>query len=387
MKRPETFSDIKGHDWLCQYFTEHIRKGTLHHFLILEGPEGLGKTSFADVIALSLVYGLDNSAKRHEVYENVVAKGLENDNIKRFKCSVDGGKEVAKQIKDEMNSTFVVSGHKVIICDECHGFSEQAQDVFLSETEFIDSNVYLIMLTTEVNKLKASLRSRAVPIHLKPLKQSDMIAVLRNEINAKHLNVQNLDATLVLIAEWAGCKPRVGLNLLNAFSDGSTVSAKDIRELVGYLDVKDVVPLLASLSGSMTYGLSYIAEMRIDATLVDIVIECLNVKTGAASYKLKYEEAKYIREQLVSVEVDQLVKFLYGITKHSKLTKTDVINAYISAHNNFEILAKQDTKAELSTENIQRANTQLEIDNEVVSKAPTLDDLILNSKVISGGDV
>ena len=143
MKRPETFNDVKGHDWLVNYLVDNITKGTLHHFLILEGPEGLGKTSIADLIALSLVYGLNPSEKRDDAYKNVICKNLSNDNIKRFKCSVDGGKDVARQIKDEMNTTFTVQGPKVIICDECHGFTEQAQDVFLSETEFMDSNVYL----------------------------------------------------------------------------------------------------------------------------------------------------------------------------------------------------------------------------------------------------
>ena len=42
MKRPYTFNDIVGHDWLIQFIKEHIEKGTLHHFLILEGAEGLG---------------------------------------------------------------------------------------------------------------------------------------------------------------------------------------------------------------------------------------------------------------------------------------------------------------------------------------------------------
>ena len=55
MKRPETFDDIKGHPWLVNYLTDHLVKGTLPHFIILEGQEGLGKTSIADLLALYLV--------------------------------------------------------------------------------------------------------------------------------------------------------------------------------------------------------------------------------------------------------------------------------------------------------------------------------------------
>ena len=382
MKRPETFDDIIGHDYMVEYFKDHISKGTLHHFIIIDGPEGLGKTSFADLIALSLVYGLQKSPERDEAYNNLVVGNSSNDYIKRFKCSEDGGKDVARLIKDEMHATFNLKRPKVIICDECHGFTEQAQDVFLAETEFIDERVYMIMLTTESNKLKASLKSRAVPIHLNPLKLQDMIKVLSREVAAKNLNLQNEQATLQMIAEWADCRPRTGLNILNAFSNGSTVSTNAIRELIGYMDVRDVVVLLATLSGSMTYGLSYIMEMVINTSLISIVIECITVKSGQTSYKLKLDDVRFIREQLHDVTVDQLVKFLYGITKSNRLDRTTIINAYVSAHSSFDVIVKPDTSDMLAVENVQRSNIAMEVSPEGKRGAPTFEDLLQNSDII-----
>ena len=385
MKRPEKFSDIKGHSWLINYLTNHLQKGTLHHFLIIEGPEGLGKTSIADLIALSLVCGLEDSPKRKSLYDNVIVKGDSCDNIKRFKCSVDGGKDAAKLIKDEMHNAFAVKGPKVIICDECHGLSEAAQDVFLAETEFLDDDVYVIMLTTEISKLKASLRSRAVPIHLNPLSMADMIAVLRTEVRAKNLTMQNEEAMLTMLAEWSGCKPRAGLNALNAFSNNSTVSVKELRDLIGYLEVSDLLPLLSSLSGSMTFGLKYISEMIVSDSIISLVIECINVKSGNGSYKIKANEVFKIREQLTNVTLDQLVLFLFSITQHQKLTRTDLLNAYIKAHSSFSNLAKSNPVEMLAVENIQRADAALQVSMESEAKAPTLDDLLTNSKIVNGG--
>lgn len=384
MKRPETFDEIKGHPWLVQYLKNHLENGTLHHFLILEGAEGLGKTSIADILALSLVYGVNPSEEKHEAYERVVVKGESNDYIKRFKLSVDGGKDVAVQVKDEMSATFNLKRPKVIICDECHGLTKQAQDVFLSETEFIDEKVYVIMLTTEVDKLKPSLRSRAVPIHLNTLKQADMIEVLRAEVVARGLRLQNENAILTMIAEWSECKPRTGLNILNAFGNGSSVSNSAIRELIGYLDVQDVLPVLSSLSGSMTFGLNYINEMKIDQSIVNLVIECLNVKSGNSSYKLKMTDIVSIKEQLLSVSEEQLVTFLYGITKHSVLTKVDMINAYISAHASRSTLVKEDTSELLAVEDTQRADIQQEIEGTTNRNACTIEDLLLNSSIVEG---
>ena len=384
MKRPATFEDIKGHSWLVEYLKDHISKGTLHHFLIFEGPEGLGKTSLADLIALSLVCGLEPSPKRTEMYKNVIVKGESNDNIKRFKCSVDGGKEAAKLIKDEMHAAFNLKGPKVIICDECHGLSDAAQDVFLAETEFLDDNVYVIMLTTEIGRLKASLRSRAVPIHLSPLSTSEMVSVLRTEVNERGLKLQSEQAMLTLLADWAQCKPRAGLNVLNAFADNSVVSANALRELIGYLEVGDVLPLLSSLSGSMTFGLRYISEMTVSNSIIDLVIECINIKSGNGSYKLNSSDVNKVREELTTVSVNQLIKFLYGLTKESTLTKTLLLNAYVSAHSSLSHLTKPAKDVEvLAQEDIQRADIAMQTVMESEAKAPTLDDLLTSSKIIN----
>ena len=384
MKRPYTFNDIVGHDWLIQFIKEHIEKGTLHHFLILEGAEGLGKTSLADLIALNLVYGLQDSDAKKKAYDEIAVKNGSNDYIKKYKMSVEGGKEAAKEVIAEMHATFTLDKPKVIICDECHGLSDAAQDVFLADTEFLDDKVYMIMLTTELDKLKASLRSRALPIHFNTLKLSDMVTVLKNEVDAKHLQIQGGDATLSLIAEWAECKPRKGLNLLNAFTPGSPVSMNVLRELIGYMDVRDVVPLLASLSGSMTFGLSYISEMQIDPTLVNVVVECIKVKSGQGSYRLKMNDVTFVRDQLVGVDVDQLVQFLFHLTKHSKLTRQGVINAYLAAHVNMKDISKADTSAMLDIEKGQKFSSITDAPVQSDNRAPSLEDMLRNSDIVEG---
>lgn len=386
MRRPRTFSDIRGHDWLVTYLEDHIRRGTLSQFIIIDGPEGLGKTSLADIIALSLVYGDPTSEEYENAYQTVVVNNQSNDNIKRFACSVDGGKDVAKLIKDEMNATFTKNGIKVLICDECHGLTDGAQDVFLAEMEFLPEGVYVLMLTTEAYKLKASLRSRAVPIHLNPLKRSDMMTVLKDEVVEKNLNIQSEDIVLGMIADWSGCKPRAGLNLLNAFDSGSSVSANIVRELVGSLDVSDVLPLLSSLNGSLTFGLSYISEMKINESLIDIVTECINIKAGHASYKFSVQDAKRVHKELINVTEEQLVEFLFGLTKRQSLTRSLVINAYISAHSSRELISKPDTRETLASENLQIADHAMKTESEGLSKAPTFEDLLADSSIIIGGN-
>lgn len=382
MKRPYSFDDIVGHTWLCNYLKEHILNKTLPHFLIIEGAEGLGKTSLADIIALNLVYGVEDSQEKRRAYETVVSNKVSNDYIKKYELSIEGGKDVARDVRNSLTNIFLTDRPTVVICDECHNLSDAGQDVFLSDTEYISDNVYLIMLTTEVERLKASLRSRAVPIHLNPLTNREMIQVLKREVNARRLTIQNEDITLGLIAEWSECKPRTGLNILNAFASDSAVASDTIRELIGYLNIDDVLPLLAALNGSMTYGLNFISEMPINNSLVSISIECLKLKSGSSSYKLKFDDAKKVYEQLADVTPEQLITFIYGLTKYQKLTRVAIINAFLTAHVNHKLIASSDTHEVLNIEKVQKAEVVPEIKLQSMNKAPKLSDLLQESEII-----
>lgn len=384
VKRLSSFRDVIGHDWLMEFLNNHVTNNTLPRFIIFDGPEGCGKTSIATLLALNLVYGLDNSEEKNTAYDELCHNNRSTNYIKKFKLSVDNGKDAAKDVLAEMHTTFTAGHRKIIIGDEAHNLSEAAQDVFLEDSEFLPENVYLFLLTTDVAKLKPALRSRAVPLHVPALKMSDMIAVLEREVQARHLNIQAKDATLQLIAEWADCRPRTGLSLLNAFADNSDISSEVIQNLIGYLSVDDVLPLFKALCGSITFGLSYINEMPINQSLITITSEVIRVLSHHASYKLKMTDVVKIKTELgQELDVDVLVDFLYGITSQPNLNRTCVIHAFLHAHKQKELLWNKDTATNLQLENQQRAKIVPEISTPVA--VPSLDDLLANCSVIKEG--
>lgn len=383
MHRLKSFDDIVGHGWLVDILRKHLQRDTLPHFLIFEGPEGLGKTTIADLLAIDLVYGNEDSDERTAAIKYVIDGNNSNDYIKKFKLSVDGGKETAKEVLSELTNTFNLKRNKVVICDECHNLSSAAQDVFLSDTEFLKSNVYLIMLTTDVQVLRASLRSRATSFHLYPLKRSEMLNVLKREVAERRLNVQHEDVVLSMICDWCECKPRTGLKILEAFADGESVSGDTIRQMIGSLDVDDVLPLINALSGSITFGLSYISEMPVNNTLIDMVVECVKLKTGSQSYKLRMEQIQKVKQALTDLPTDSLVEFLYGLTGQQPLTKTVVINAFLRAHVSRKLLGEESTRSMLSQELSQKSEILKNADTVRRTTAPTVEDLIANADVIN----
>lgn len=387
MRRPNSFNDIIGHDWLVNYLETHLRNQTVPQFLILEGPEGLGKTSIADLIAISLVYGLDDSGERRAAVDSIVNRGESNDYIKKFKCSVEGGRDAAKNILAELTNSFMLGHNKVILCDECHNLSKEAQDVFLSDTEFMKKGVYLIMMTTDIQQLRASLVSRAVQLHLYPLKHKDMMTVLRREVAERRLRIQNEEGTLSLICEWSECHPRNGLSMLNAFADGDSVSSNMIRDMIGVLDVSDVLPVLESLSSSMVFGLNYIADMKIDDSIIPLVSECFKVKSGNPSYKIQMSQISDIKQRLREVTEEQLIMFLKVITSREHVSRSLLINAFISAHSSKDLLGEKNTNYLLRADmDVKTAKGGDNIFKDNTVPVVTLRDLLNNSDVVSEGN-
>ena len=377
MARLHSFDEIIGHDWLKTYLLSKIDSGTLPHFIIIEGQEGLGKTSIADLIALRLCYG---ETPPEQVLSEVIDNHKSTSLIKKFTMSVEGGKDMAKLVLAEIKSN-ITSKNKVLILDECHGMSEAAQDVFLTDLEYLPQNVYVLMLTTELNKLKPTLRSRSISFHLLPLKLSDTIEILKRECVRKQLNIQGGDSTLRLIAEWSENKPRTALSILSAFEKES-VSENTIKEFIGYLDDSSVVQLLQMLNGPLVTGLDYISSMQISESLIPIVVEFIKIKSGFHSYKLKFSDARNNIALLKEVTVEQLSTFLYGITSHEKLTRKLILNSFIKAHKSYMNMLTTDNKTIIEAENNMRSDNS-HIVSKQVSAAPTLDSLLVGGKIVT----
>lgn len=386
LKRPHTFDDIIGHDVFKKYFIERIKRGTLPQFIVLEGPEGLGKTSIAEVIAITVNYGFDDSPQKTKAIQEVIDNRHSIDCIKKFNMAKDSGKDTAKEVLAELSPSMSTTGRKVVICDESHAIVESAQDVFLVETEYIPKNTYLIMCTTDKSKLKATLLSRAVCIPLSALTTSQMVQVLKKEAASRNLTIQGGDTMLRIIAEWADNKPRAALNILNAFGENDVVSTEMVREFIGSMDISEILPLVTSLAGSLTYGLTYISEMKFSDGLVDALVEVLRIKMGQPSYKVSLEQYQDAKRKLEKVPEEAIMKLLHNVAGASKLNRATMVSAYISAHMSYDRVfnSGREVLVEEQTQKLASRSLAPDVKSHEHIKAPTLDDMLANSNPVGG---
>lgn len=377
-KKPTSFDDIVGHKNLIEFLRDHLSKGTLPQFIIFEGDEGLGKSSFAKLLALELM------GRDPQVLKRVIQENKSTESVLLYNMSINGGKDTAKEV--EANLSLGLSGldRKVIILDEAHDMSEAAQETFLVSTEYLPKGVYLFMCTTDSLNLKATLKSRAFTLHLQHLTQADMASLLTRYVRDRGLRLQAEASTIQMIAAWADGKPRIALNLIEGFAPGSAVSSATIKEFIDYLSVDDVLPVLSCLSGSMTQGLSVISEMKLNGSLVPILVEILKVKSGMASFKLSLTDVHRIRAQLNGVSVETLTKFIYLVAALPKLSRTGLISAFLQSHTDRSFLSSPPPKTEVLQSEMQQKLSAPTQDIAEASRpcAPSISELLQRGVVL-----
>lgn len=372
-----TFEEVVGHDNLITFLKDHIEHDTLPQFILFEGDEGLGKSSLAKLLAYYLTGKSDNVSKR------VIDENKSTEDVLLFNMSVNGGKDAAKEVEANLTLGLTDFTTKVVICDEAHGMSDAAQDVFLVSTEYLPKGVYLFMCTTDSQNLKPTLKSRAFTLHLNHIPQKDMVALLKRTVEERCLKIQSPTATLNMIAAWADGKPRIALNLLEGFSKGSVITQDMVKEFIDYMGVDDILPLVSCLGGSMTQGLSYISEMELNASLVPMLVEILKVATGHASFKVNYTDAHKIRDVMNTVPLDSLIKFIYIVAGQSKVTRSGVISAFLQSHREMQSILTPPERAEVirAEMDAKREAPTTPLETGERPAAPSLDELLQEGDV------
>ena len=136
--------------------------------IILYGPPGTGKTSLARIIAATT-----------------------KANFEKLNAVTAGVADIKRIVADTQNQFINNSGKTVLFIDEIHRFNKAQQDALLPFVE--NGTIVLIGATTEnpffeVNK---ALISRSSVFMLKPLKDEDIIIILKNAISDSERGLGN----------------------------------------------------------------------------------------------------------------------------------------------------------------------------------------------------
>jgi len=192
--RPRKFSELIGWDQkkASDFITSSLDSGTLPQALFIHGPSGVGKTSLARLIAAAL--NCEDTSNAEPCGTCLGCKAIfDNEDWTLIDGSVDTGIDSMRAIISDMASPSFYIKHKVIVFDEMHNLSRQAQDSLLTAVESPPPNTTIIFCTTEARKVRKTLKTRCVQLSLDMPSYTEIVKYLLSIAKTEGVKITEKD--------------------------------------------------------------------------------------------------------------------------------------------------------------------------------------------------
>ena len=225
---PEVRQRARGHDSIRSAIGNQISARRLPGAILLHGPQGVGKATFAFELAVAiLTHTGDEAASR--VSEQVGALSHPNLFVLRRRPKDAKGfytvirVEDVREIRDSLHHTRGRAGHRVAIIDSIDDCNPSAANALLKTLEEPPADTVFILVSHRPGRLLPTIKSRCHNLALRPITRDDVRAVLLE--HDPSLASADLDRAVTL----SGGRPR------RAFETLSLDSASALGALQAWL--------------------------------------------------------------------------------------------------------------------------------------------------------
>lgn len=209
--RPRRPQDLIGQPEAIRLFGEHVDNARAPAFL-LHGPPGVGKTSWAEMLALAR--NCDSVTDKPCGNCKSCRGGINRMHFYDFSAARWDGVDVAKHVETLM--TMAPWGNFGIFIDEVHALQPRAADVILKEVETPRPGRYFICATTELESVRPALRSRCIKIPFRPVASAEMYGLAQRICGEERITFE--PAALDILVGQARGSPRELIKGLEAVS-------------------------------------------------------------------------------------------------------------------------------------------------------------------------
>src|SRR4030066_1957468 len=223
--RPQTFEDVIGQQAITNTLENAIKNNHLAQALLFTGPRGVGKTTYARILAKKI-----NQASGGDLEEDFAFNIFELDAASNN--SVDDIRNLNEQVRIPPQT----GKYKVYIIDEVHMLSSAAFNAFLKTLEEPPAHAIFILATTEKHKIITTILSRCQIFDFNRIGVEDIVGRLMYV--AKNEGVSAEEEALHIISQKADGALRDALSIFDQIVSlsGKKITYKDVIENLNVLD-------------------------------------------------------------------------------------------------------------------------------------------------------
>ena len=249
--RPQIFADLIGQETLVQILTNAIITNRIANAYLLTGVRGVGKTTTARLIAMSL--NCEN--KKEDTCEPCGGCDLcestrsdHNLDVIEMDAASKTGVDDIREIIDNVKYKPVNCKFKIFIIDEVHMLSKSAFNALLKTLEEPPEHVKFIFATTEVKKIPITILSRCQRFDLKRVDSKDLTQHLKKISELEKVKIDE-DAISLIVRAGDG-SVRDSLSLLDQaiINNNTTVTAETVANMLGLADRGKIYELVGYIA-------------------------------------------------------------------------------------------------------------------------------------------
>ncbi len=253
--RPQTFADLIGQETLVQILTNAITTNRIANAYLLTGVRGVGKTTTARLIAMSLNCENRKDGSCEPCGNCDSCKSIRSDHnldVIEMDAASKTGVDDVREIIDNVKYKPVNSLFKIFIIDEVHMLSKSAFNALLKTLEEPPEHVKFIFATTEVKKIPVTILSRCQRFDLKRVESENLAEHIKKISSLEKVKIDD-DAIALLVRAGDG-SVRDSISLLDQaiINNDIAVTADTVTGMLGLADRGKIYDLVENITKGNT---------------------------------------------------------------------------------------------------------------------------------------
>lgn len=182
-------SDLIGHDSQWRQLSSALAAGRLHHGLILSGPRGVGKASFARALAAQIVDpdGAHGALTRKGNHPDIIVIERLPKEMPKEGEEVDPGAERKRSITVDqirrlqsiLSKKPAISSRRAIVIDAADDFETSTSNALLKSLEEPPEGCHFLLVSHSADRLLPTIRSRCQQMAFERLSDENLRNVLQ----------------------------------------------------------------------------------------------------------------------------------------------------------------------------------------------------------------